>query len=681
MILLFAVCTFAQHSARALYERARLLDESNQNLAEAIRLYREVISQAKEQRALAAGAQYRIGVLNERLGRKAQAQRAFRGVVTHYPEQTDLARRAREKIPAAAATRKPAALAIVKQSGPSVDGWYRATFTSLTEQLFGRPVIDPARQRLYVIISNFYEPRDEVEQKRVERQGLRYVYEPSSLIVIDTEKNLISKTIPLSVYLDHIAFNPANNRLYGTAQASGQIKVIDTFSFAQTKIPVPGHPTGIAVNATTNKIYVTSQGFAGNDKLFVIDGATDAIAGPYDLDGVAGQLVVNSATNRIYAYSAPKTRVFHGADNSVVADLPGINVLEVDPAHHLIYAVTSDGRNIQVLDQNTHVLVSTFGSSSVPSELALDIHANRLYALLSDNRVAVIDINTLTDVGRLVVAEAPVSLAVNPRTGHIYITHTANPSLIGVLAGRDLKADIPEEWSDSFDSPALDSGWSILSGQGSYSLSENPGHLRFRVAKPSGLKPQLLIWREFRGDHWTLEVKASYFTGASGGSRSLSFGITLGGKPVAGPFKNPLNQKPTNAVYTLRWRDEWNGCCPGITEQFFVENSKVAFDNKLPPNPADAYFWRIKRHERKVTVERSDDGVHFTLVGFHIFGPQIDGAIQFFSIGYQSFANSDAYADFDYIRLSKAPAKQNTRANGGPLPWSRRTMASAEGRN
>ena len=46
----------SEQSLRQLFERARLLEETNQNLAQAIKLYEEVVSRAKEQRALAAKA-------------------------------------------------------------------------------------------------------------------------------------------------------------------------------------------------------------------------------------------------------------------------------------------------------------------------------------------------------------------------------------------------------------------------------------------------------------------------------------------------------------------------------------------------------------------------------------------------------------------------------------------------
>lgn len=92
--------SFAQEqNPRQLFERARMLDESNQNLTEAIKLYSQVVKQSQEQRALAARAQLRVGLLYERLGRKAEAQRAFQAVVSQYADQAEVARQAQAKLP------------------------------------------------------------------------------------------------------------------------------------------------------------------------------------------------------------------------------------------------------------------------------------------------------------------------------------------------------------------------------------------------------------------------------------------------------------------------------------------------------------------------------------------------------------------------------------------------------
>jgi hypothetical protein len=75
----------------------------------------------------------------------------------------------------------------------------------------------------------------------------------------------------------------------------------------------------------------------------------------------------------------------------------------------------------------------------------------------------------------------------------------------------------------------------------------------------------------------------------------------------------------------------------------------------LPPNQSDSYIWRVKRDGRSVTAERSDDGINFTQMGHYIFAAQIDGAIQYLGISFETHANTDAYVDFDYVRLTKTP--------------------------
>lgn len=120
---------FAQsQNPRQLFERARMLDESNQNLPEAIKLYSQVVKQAQEQRALAARAQYRVGLLYERLGRKAEAQRAFQAVVNQYADQSDVVRQAQAKLPSSmraksASTGNATGLAVRQiWAGPGADG-------------------------------------------------------------------------------------------------------------------------------------------------------------------------------------------------------------------------------------------------------------------------------------------------------------------------------------------------------------------------------------------------------------------------------------------------------------------------------------------------------------------------------------------------------------------------------
>jgi Tol biopolymer transport system component len=99
LVLLGAVALSAwiQENPRTVYERARLLDEGNQNLAEAIKLYSQVADSAKDQPALAARALVQMGLCQERLG-QAEARKAYQRVLAEYPQQLEEVKLARERL-------------------------------------------------------------------------------------------------------------------------------------------------------------------------------------------------------------------------------------------------------------------------------------------------------------------------------------------------------------------------------------------------------------------------------------------------------------------------------------------------------------------------------------------------------------------------------------------------------
>jgi DNA-binding beta-propeller fold protein YncE len=660
---LIPASSFAQQNPRDLYQRARMLDDSSRNLMKAIRLYSQFISLEKNNRALVAEAQYRIGVLYNRIGRKQDAQRAFKTVVTQYPDQTPIAERARSRL-IPNGREKPALE--IKRTGRSPDERILASFTFPKGWQLSPPVFDPKRPRAYSVAHRITRVGAGEKLPRGAKRSLSLVYWPSSLVVIDTKTNTIFKTISFQVFLGSVTYNPANDKLYANATVDGHVRVIDPDTFSTlTKIPVPGFPQWFAFNPLTNKVYLSSQGFAGNDKLFVIDGATNAVEGPFDLNGVAGLVVVNTATNRVYASAHEKTRVFDGQNNSVLADLPGIEVFAADPTQNRLYGRTlSTGRtaDLQMLDGNTHDDIKTFGYKDVIGDKSsgdLDTENNRFYFSIPDrNQVIALDTATNSEIARLSPVEYPTDLAVDPVTKNLYICHVSDSlTRVTVVAKQTFEQmEVPDEFSDSFDEEKLDPAWEIIKGDGGYSLTENPGHLRFRTAVPSGPEPYLTLMRSFRGDHWVFETKVSYFTGTGGGTRTLRFAISFGA-----PFLHGT-RRADSYIYLSRYRSSWDDCCPGwIGGGGVIDNKAVIEFDNTPPNASDSYVFRITRNGRNLTIERSDDGISFTLLAAHSFGPQIDAVIHYLTISYGTDANRDAYADYDYVQLTRLSPNASSR--------------------
>ena len=77
-------------------EKAIYSEETKGDLDGAMVLYQQVIEQAKTSQALAAQAQYRLGVCQYKKRNYAAAAAAFQAVVNDYPHETNLVVLARE---------------------------------------------------------------------------------------------------------------------------------------------------------------------------------------------------------------------------------------------------------------------------------------------------------------------------------------------------------------------------------------------------------------------------------------------------------------------------------------------------------------------------------------------------------------------------------------------------------
>ncbi len=105
-----------------LFQKALVKERAVGDIEEALRLYQRIVKEFAGNHALAAKAQLRMGLLYDRLGRKADAQRAYQAVVNQYSDQTNEARQARAKI-AVAANANDAAKSKANSAARGRDRW------------------------------------------------------------------------------------------------------------------------------------------------------------------------------------------------------------------------------------------------------------------------------------------------------------------------------------------------------------------------------------------------------------------------------------------------------------------------------------------------------------------------------------------------------------------------------
>jgi Tol biopolymer transport system component len=108
VVVLLAVGASIVHaqSGYDLFQKALVKERAVGDVEEALRLYQRIVKEFSGNHALAAKAELRMGLLYDRLGRKADAQRAYQNVVGQYADQSNEARQARARIVVVAPPRK-----------------------------------------------------------------------------------------------------------------------------------------------------------------------------------------------------------------------------------------------------------------------------------------------------------------------------------------------------------------------------------------------------------------------------------------------------------------------------------------------------------------------------------------------------------------------------------------------
>lgn len=99
-VLLAAGPGAAAQPASQLLEKGIYTEETVGDLDGAIKIYKQVLAEAKANRKFAAQAQYRLGSCLWKQGKKEEAKEAFQTLIKDFADQTELVGKAREFVPA-----------------------------------------------------------------------------------------------------------------------------------------------------------------------------------------------------------------------------------------------------------------------------------------------------------------------------------------------------------------------------------------------------------------------------------------------------------------------------------------------------------------------------------------------------------------------------------------------------
>lgn len=265
----------------------------------------------------------------------------------------------------------------------------------------------------------------------------------------DNNNNLgninINSGIRVDSYPVGVAVNPSTNKIYVANELSNTVSIIDgsTDKVDATTIKVGKSPYGIGVNPLNNRIYVSNR---DSGTVSVIDGSTNilitnASAGKRPL-GVA----VNPSNSLIYVTNIDSNTVsiIDGITNNFSGTIKvGIAPygVAVNPLNNKTYVTNIVDNTISVIhgtnltDNNVVKTIKVTGGIA-PAGVAVNTSTNRMYVTdYLSGSVFIID--TLTDkvVNSIKVGKNPVGLQVNPVTNKIYVTNIGD-NTVTVIDGK-----------------------------------------------------------------------------------------------------------------------------------------------------------------------------------------------------------------------------------------------------
>jgi YVTN family beta-propeller protein len=195
-----------------------------------------------------------------------------------------------------------------------------------------------------------------------------------------------------------------------------------------TSVPTGNKPGAIAVNETTNKIYVINT---YDDIVSVIDGLTNnaTIAASALQNPVV--IAVNPATNKIYVGNnngssvASVVTLIYGSNLATtnITVGKGVGALAVNSTTNRIYAINGLDNTVSVINGDTNG-TSTVATGAGPIAMAVNPKTNKVYVVnYYDGNVTVID-GASNATSTVKVGTYPFRVAVNPTTNKIYVLNS-----------------------------------------------------------------------------------------------------------------------------------------------------------------------------------------------------------------------------------------------------------------
>jgi len=246
---------------------------------------------------------------------------------------------------------------------------------------------------------------------------------------------------------------------------------------------------------------------------------------------------------------------------------------------------------------------------------------------------------------------------------------------------------------EDFSDTQLDSAWQLTSffGYGSYSLSANPGHLRYQIegsmgrslgwrdnyATVSGWQPTTTLIRSFTGDSWVLDTKVTYNLHYSSGGSSQGAQHGLINIAFGDGINNYLTiDRDVDCGYNANYLQVYVANADGTPGSFTSNDLRAQDDVENNEWMNHTYYYRIERDGSDVSIYISYDGISYTKVHSFVLPSSIENSQRIIIEG-NVWTTAGSYVDWDYINVGSTNCTPNgTWLTKTPMPMARSRAAS-----
>jgi DNA-binding beta-propeller fold protein YncE len=260
------------------------------------------------------------------------------------------------------------------------------------------------------------------------------------VIDVDLRAHSVVRTLPNLPDAHGVIVVPDKDRVYVTATGNNQLVAINEDSGQVLfRAPTDTYPDGLAYDPIRRTVWTTNES-AGTET--VVDADTGAVRATIPLGGEVGNVVYDSFMDQMVV-------AVQGRDDLAFIDPNSFAVTERIPTpgcdhphgealnltEQIMFVGCEANATMVTVDLTSRNVIDHHMVGETPDVLAYDADANRIYVAAESGWVSIFDNahGHLTVRGSAYLADGAHSLALDPKTHHIYIPipqdHNGSPVL------------------------------------------------------------------------------------------------------------------------------------------------------------------------------------------------------------------------------------------------------------